>query len=63
MEKKMSESSKPAVRGMLLYLGALLSLGLIAGVIFTLSGRPSNPSVQSAGETIPEATALPQQAK
>jgi len=48
----MPASSNPVVRGMLVYVIALLVLGMIVGAIYTASGRPSNPSEPSAAEAI-----------
>ena len=54
----MSASSKPAFRGMLMYVIALVVLGFIVGAIYTAYGSPSNPTEPSAGDVIPK-TARP----
>lgn len=50
----MASTPKPAIFGMLLYIVALLALGIVVGAIYTMYGSPSNPSAQSASETIPK---------
>jgi len=56
----MAATPTPAIRGMLLYLFALLVLGIVAGAFYTMYGRPTNPSEHSASETIPKAPATAQ---
>jgi len=50
----MAHTPKPAIRGMLIYVIALLAFGLIVGAIYTIYGSPSNPAEPSAAETIPQ---------
>jgi hypothetical protein len=55
----MAHTPKPAIRGMLIYLAALIALGLVVGAIYTVYGRPADPSERSASEAIPKAPATP----
>lgn len=49
----MPKTSRTAIRGMLLYVIALVALGLVVGAYYTVNGRPSNPHERPASETIP----------
>ncbi|ULR46101.1 hypothetical protein [Rhizobium sp. K102] len=55
----MEETPKTAIRGMMLYVIALIVLGVLAGAVYTIYGHPADPSERPAAETIPQkATAL-----
>ncbi|MBB4192660.1 Tfp pilus assembly protein PilE [Rhizobium aethiopicum] len=56
----MDRTPKTAIRGMMLYVLALLVLGILAGAAYTLYGRPADPSQQSAAEAIPQKATAPQ---
>jgi len=56
----MDKTPKTAIRGMMLYVIALLVLGILAGAVYTLCGHPADPSERPAAETIPEKATAPQ---
>ncbi|MDR9782418.1 hypothetical protein [Rhizobium redzepovicii] len=56
----MDKTPKTAIRGMMLYVLALLVLGVLAGAAYTIYGHPADPSERPAAETIPQKTAAPQ---
>lgn len=56
----MDKTPKTAIDGMMLYVIALLVLGILAGAVYTLYGHPADPSERPAAETIPEKAMAPQ---
>ncbi|MDC7742468.1 MULTISPECIES: hypothetical protein [Rhizobium] len=56
----MDKTPKTAIRGMMLYVLALLALGILAGALYTIYGHPGDPSERPAAETIPEKATAPQ---
>ncbi|MDR9774628.1 hypothetical protein [Rhizobium hidalgonense] len=56
----MDKTPKTAIRGMMLYVLALLVLGVLAGAIYTIYGHPGDPSERPAAETIPQKAPPPQ---
>lgn len=56
----MDETPKTAIRGMMLYVLALLVLGILAGAAYTIYGHPADPTQPSAAETIPGKAIAPQ---
>ncbi|EJC79210.1 hypothetical protein Rleg4DRAFT_0801 [Rhizobium leguminosarum bv. trifolii WSM2297] len=56
----MDKTPKMAIRGMMLYVLALLVLGVLAGAVYTIYGHPGDPSERPAAETIPQKATPPQ---
>ncbi|WP_179874135.1 hypothetical protein [Rhizobium sp. L43] len=56
----MDKTPKAAISGMILYVLALLVLGILAGAVYTIYGHPGDPSERPAAETIPERATAPQ---
>ncbi|MBY4607057.1 hypothetical protein K6M90_05170 [Rhizobium sp. 9T] len=56
----MEETPKTAIRGMMLYVIALIVLGVLAGAVYTIYGHPADPSERPAAETIPQKATAPQ---
>ncbi|MBB4233585.1 hypothetical protein [Rhizobium esperanzae] len=56
----MDKTPKTAIRGMTLYVLALLVLGILAGAVYTIYGHPGAPSERPAAETIPDKAVAPQ---
>ncbi|ARM88371.1 hypothetical protein RHEC894_CH02071 [Rhizobium sp. CIAT894] len=57
----MDKTPKTAIRGMMVYVLALLVLGILAGAVYTIYGHPGDPSERPAAETIPDKAVAPQQ--
>ncbi|ANL34226.1 hypothetical protein [Rhizobium phaseoli] len=55
----MEETPKTAIRGMMLYVLALIVLGVLAGAAYTIYGHPLDPSERPAAETIPQKATAP----
>ncbi|GGE06172.1 hypothetical protein [Rhizobium anhuiense] len=56
----MDKTPMTTIRGMMLYVIALLVLGILAGAAYTIYGHPADPSERPAAETIPEKATAPQ---
>ncbi|MBX4941208.1 hypothetical protein [Rhizobium binae] len=56
----MDRTPKTAIRGMMLYVLALLVLGILAGALYTIYGHPGDPSEPPAAATIQQKGAAPQ---
>ncbi|KKZ89553.1 hypothetical protein RPHASCH2410_CH02825 [Rhizobium phaseoli Ch24-10] len=56
----MEETPKTAIRGMMLYVLALIVLGVLAGAAYTIYGHPADPSERPAAETIQQKATAPQ---
>jgi hypothetical protein len=56
----MDETPKTAIRSMMLYVAALLLLGVVAGAVYTMYGHPADPSERPAADTIPQKAPAPQ---
>lgn len=50
----MDDTPKTAISGMILYVLALLVLGVLAGAVYTIYGHPADPSERPAADTIPQ---------